>query len=475
MKRINKYIVAVLLTAGASAGMNAQEALRSAYFLEGYNYRHMLNPALAPERNYVSFPVLGNLSVGLNGNIGLDDFLFKNGNGQLTTFMSPKVGAGEFLKGLKDVNYMNGNFDVTLLSVGIKGFGGYNTVSLGVQATVGAAIPKDLFRFMKVGMDGDQSHYNFKDLQVDATSIAELAVGHSRKINDKLRVGAKVKFLFGLANLNAKIANMDIYMSDLKWEVQARGEMNIAAGKNLYIPTKRESGADYNSDNANQIDWDNVDYDGFNTSGFGLGLDFGASYQLLPNLELSASVTDIGFMTWNNVVKAVTPDTKWTFNGFRDVEMYDGQEGGTSLDDQWDTIGDDLEDCMNFQRESASESRTSGLGATVMVGGLYTTPFYSGLKGGLLLTQRINGKFSWTEARVSANLCPVKWFDLSANYALSSFGSTLGWVVNFHPKGLNFFVGSDYQFYKVTPQYVPVGKINANVTIGINITFGKRG
>lgn len=65
-----------MLASTCTVASSAQEALRSAYFLEGYNYRHELNPAFAPERNYVSFPVLGNLSLGFNSNVGLSTFLY---------------------------------------------------------------------------------------------------------------------------------------------------------------------------------------------------------------------------------------------------------------------------------------------------------------------------------------------------------------------------------------------------------------
>lgn len=68
----------------------------------------------------------------------------------------------------------------------------------------------------------------------------------------------------------------------------------------------------------------------------------------------------------------------------------------------------------------------------------------------------------------------MSFFDLSVNYALSTFGSSLGWIINIHPKGFYLFVGSDFTFYKVTPQFVPVNNLNANVQFGINFTFGSK-
>lgn len=477
MKHTIYKVMAAAAVAMAAFTATAQEALRSAYFLPGYNFRHELNPALAPERGYIALPAIGGINVGLNSNIGLSTFLYPIGGGQLTTFMSPTVGTDQFLNKLKDRNHFTESLGLNILSFGFRGFGGYNTVGISVRQTASVVIPKDMFAFMKRGMTGASTHYNFKDLGVNANLVGEIALGHSRRITKDLRVGAKVKVLLGGANVNAKISDMDITLSDQIWQIRAQGEMSVAAGKGLRVPTKYELGKEpASSPDANMVEWGDIDYDSFGLSGFGLGFDFGATYQLLPNLELSAAVLDLGMMTWNNVVKAQTPATTWSFEGFKDVavDTSDPNYEENKLGNQFENIGDDLEDCTNFRRTETGAKRTSGLGTTVSLGAAYTLPVWKGLVGGLLLTQRIDGIYSWTEGRVSANLIPCGWFDLSANYALSSFGSSLGWIINFHPAGFNIFIGSDYQFYKVTEQYIPVGNVNANVQFGINFTFGKR-
>ncbi len=477
MKHTIYKAMAVVVVAMTALTASAQEALRSAYFLPGYNFRHELNPALAPERGYVAIPALGGLNIGLNSNIGLSTFLYPVGGGRLTTFMSPTVGTDEFLGKLKDRNHFTQSASVNLLSFGFRGFGGYNTVGISVRESASLVIPKDMLAFMKRGMTGPSTHYNFKDLGINANVIGEIAFGHSRAITKDLRVGAKVKVLLGGANVNARISDMDITLSDQIWQIKAQGEMAIAAGKGLRVPTKYELGKESaSSPDANMVEWGDIDYDSFGMSGFGLGFDLGATYQLLPNLELSAAVLDFGMMSWNNVIKGQTPSTTWTFDGFQDiaVDSSDPNYEENKLGNQFEKLGDDMEECLNFHRTETGAKRTTGLGTTISVGAAYTAPVWKGLVGGLLLTQRIDGMYSWTEGRISANIIPCGWFDLSANYALSSFGSSLGWVINFHPAGFNLFLGSDYQFFKVTEQYIPVSNVNFNVQFGINFTFGKR-
>lgn len=321
MRHLKSYFAAIMLASTCTVASSAQEALRSAYFLEGYNYRHELNPAFAPERNYVSFPVLGNLSLGFNSNVGLSTFLYPM-NGELATFMHPDVSASEFLGKLRNVNHIQQELDLTILSFGFRGFGGYNTFSLGVRENIGMSLPKDLFTFMKLGQDGPTSHYNFKNIGINANAMAEVALGHSRQILPQLRVGAKLKFLLGVGDANIRISDMDVTLGDEKWSVRADGEMDICAGNGLKVPTYAESGKHYDNPNdANLIDWDGVDYDKFGLSGFGAAIDLGATYQLHPDLEISASVLDLGFVSWSNAVHAKTGTTTWEFDGFKDVAI----------------------------------------------------------------------------------------------------------------------------------------------------------
>ena len=151
-----------------------------------------------------------------------------------------------------------------------------------------------------------------------------------------------------------------------------------------------------------------------------------------------------------------------------------GDDDPNSLESQIDDWGKGLEEYASFHRRSTGGSRTAMLGATLNLGAEYVLPVYRKLKFGFLSTTRINGKYSWSEGRLSANVAPVSWFEAGVNYGLSSFGSSFGWIINFHPAGFNFFIGMDHLMVKVTPQYFPVHRANANFSIGFNVPFGKK-
>lgn len=477
MFSIKKFTISVALLASLSA--SAQEAPRTAYFLDGYTFRHELNPAFMGERNYISLPALGNYDLGVFSNVGVNTFLYKTAPGsqyKLTTFMSPSVDASEFLGKLKDNNHINGDFDITLLSAGFKAFGGFNTVTVGVRSEVGVNLPKDLFTFMKVGQTGPDTRYQFGDIRVDASAMAEIALGHSRHINSRLTVGAKLKVLLGLGSAYAHIKNMDVEFGYDRWQIRAEGELQMAAGKGLRVPTKQESGSEIkNPGEADLIEWNDIDYDSFGLSGFGMGIDLGATYDLLPDLQLSAAINDLGFMSWSNAVTGRTGSGTWTFDGFSNIAVDDSRPDydDNKLDEQFDRMWDDLQDVINIhRRENGSGSYTKTLRATLHLGAEYRMPFYRNLTGGFLFSSHFAGCSSWTEGRFYANIKPVKWFDATVNYGVSTYGSSLGWMLNFHPKGFNFFIGSDHQFFSITPQIVPVGKATANINFGFNVTFG---
>ncbi len=98
---MKKYILIIIVLLILPAGGRvlpacAQTASRSGYFLEGYSFRHELNPAFEGEYNYISVPLIGNINQSLMGNVGLNNFIYPTDNGN-TTFLSPTVDSDTFL------------------------------------------------------------------------------------------------------------------------------------------------------------------------------------------------------------------------------------------------------------------------------------------------------------------------------------------------------------------------------------------
>ena len=380
MKRNNIYHILVTIAFVCLCTVSSAQSLRSGYFLEGYTYRHLMNPAFSPERNYIAVPGIGNINVGAQSNVGLNTFIYPYGNDKLTTFMNSSISNDDFLGKLKDNNRINVNLNMTLLSAGFRAWGGFNTIDVNMRSTTSLNLPRGLFEFMKLGMNSSNSVYEMDDLGISSNNYAEIALGHSRQINDKLNVGGKLKFLLGVGNVNIKMTDMKVQMAEDKWMVQANGEMNTSV-KGLTIPTKEESGKEIkNPSERDLVDWDNIDLDSPGLSGFGMAVDLGATYKLREDLTLSAAILDLGFISWSNTIKAKTSNTPWEFNGFQNIAMgSDDADGDKPLEDQLEDLGNDIENYASFHRTETGSSSTRALGATLNIGADYVFPLYDKL------------------------------------------------------------------------------------------------
>lgn len=183
---------------------------------------------------------------------------------------------------------------------------------------------------------------------------------------------------------------------------------------------------------------------------------------------------DLGFISWSNSMKASNKQTTFTFDGFHDIAVKDNTPAGdrkdNSFDAQADKYGDQIADFANLSVDGDDGGRTTGIGATLNFGCEYTFPLYRNLKFGLLSSTRINGKYTWTEGRLSANVAPLKWLDGGINFAVNSYTASFGWVLNAHPKGFNVFLGMDHLLGKTSKEFIPLSS-NASVNVGFNVTF----
>jgi hypothetical protein len=448
---------------GALAGM--AQTLHSSYFLENMPYRHQLNPAFMSPSGYVGFPVLGNFNIMLNSNVGFGTFLYPRGN-ELATFLHSSVGTKEFLGKLNTNNSIEAAFDVALISFGFNAWGGSNTFSISAKGYSATNVPYDLLAFLKQGQENNPNQiYSIKNLREQISAYGEIALGHARPINDRLNVGAKVKILLGLGYADMNIDRMDIRMSQDRWMITNRGYFNTSKGLR------------FNYTENNEIDFDNEPFDEYKIGldGAGFGLDLGATYRLLDNLTLSASLLDIGFISWSNATEMNATPEPFVFDGFQHIGAEDKDNGDNAFDDEKDRLEDDLKALYKF-RKKGEGSQTKSLRTTMNIAAEYGL-LNNKISFGLLSSTRFGAPSVWTEVMASANFRPSKWFHAAVNGSLSNKGHSFGVLLNLCPKGFNFFIGSDYIVTKYAPSryyFIPINQAKFNVNFGINFTFGHK-
>lgn len=458
MKSIKHILVATALAVCTFSGM-AQNSV-SSYFLDGTFHNNKLNPAMKAERGYFSL-MAGNLSVRTKGNVGIKNFLFERGDNELTTFMSGSVDKNKFLGDLPGKSRFGFSLDESLFSCGFRAFGGYATIDLSIHTSMSFALPKTLFEFAKNGLQ--KNHYEISGINFNTMNYAAFTVGYSRDVMEGLRVGANVKYLVGLAHADVTVDRLNVELNDKQWIVESHAKAKGALFCEAY-PTVNEE---------NVID--DFETGKMAPSASGFAIDLGAVYDMkefVPGLKVSASILDLGFIRWKYMMNAQSAGTKVEFNGFGTVD-YDNFD--TTVEDELDRLADDAEKMIDFKYDG-SESASTGLNTTIYLGAEYEMPFYKPMSVGLLYGHCFSSfeGNDWNDIRAFVNVAPLKWFEASLNVGASTYGANLGWMLNFHPAGFSFFIGSDHMITKVTPQFIPLNDLNSHVTLGFNFPIGKR-
>lgn len=457
MKNI-RYIIVALFVVCSSVSV-AQTAL-SSYFLDGTLYNSKLNPAMKAERGYFSL-LLGNTSIKTKGNVGISNFFYPRGENEIATFMSGSVDKNEFLGKLPDNARLGFNFDETIFAGGFRLLGGYASFDVSMHSSVQLSLPKGLFEFAKKGFQ--ESSYSFSGLNMNTMNYAAATIGYSRHVYKGLRVGANFKYLMGLAHADILVDKLNVELNEQHWLVESHAQAQVA----LFC----ESNATF--DEYNTVD--GIEIGALSPASSGFAMDLGVVYDMdsiVPGLKFSASVVDLGFINWKYMLTGQSTDAKVEFDGFDEVDYNDME---STVNAELERLGNDASKMVEFNYNGSSAVKTR-LNTTMYLGAEYNMPFYKPLSVGVLYGQCFSpfDSHKWYEARGFVNVSPLKWFEATVNYGYGTYGASLGWMLNFHPAGFNFFIGSDCMITKVTPQFIPLHNMNAHVTFGLNIALGQR-
>ena len=450
-----KYIALLLCTMFALEGM-AQTA-KSAYFLDGTFHNYKLNPAMDAERAFFSIG-LGNMTIGTNGNVGISHFLYPQGD-HLTTFMSGAVDQDLFLDRLPQTIQGGLNYDASLLAFGFRLLGGYTSFSLSVHSSTSIALPQSIFKFAKKGFQ--ESQYSFSGINMNTTNYAAATLGYSYEVYKGLRVGVNLKYLMGLAYGDVTFNTLDIEMSEERWRMETYAQGHAALFGEVYF-------------NGNDNNLNELRMGSFAPTANGFAVDLGVEYDMdefVPGLTVSASVLDLGFIHWRHMMSLNNSHTlpiEWTGISGTDIN-----DIGTAIESEIERLGDHAMSLFELQVHDIKPSKTN-LNATMYLGAEYEMPFYQPLSVAMLYGKKFSRYNGWDEVRGYINVAPLKWFEASANVGYTTYGTSLGWMLNFHPVGASFFIGSDYMVTRVSPQFIPINNLNYHLTFGVNVPLGAR-
>lgn len=436
-----------------SFGLSAQQNF-SLYHMESLPQRSTLNPALLPDcKWFVGFPGFNSLGFqatnsGFNLNAINNAIVVKpNGN-----FLD--------LNAMLDVfsrqNYLSIKADQTWAHFGFRAKKHFFSANVTDKAGVKFGYPKDLFRFIIDGNGGPNlgETFDFR-FSADAYHYREYGIGYAYKLNNKLTIGAKVKYLRGISRIELKEASLKVRTrpEDYAFEVSSNVELNVASSLGQFITADGSSPV---MDGAGL-------YKGIKNKGW--GLDLGAEYAATDKLKLSAGLIDLGSINWvQNTASLVSANPAATF-------VYDGfkiSSSDTAVDANlfFDKLADSLSGL--FGLDTLRRSFRSSLSTEFMLGASYA--LRKNLKLNALFYGDVYNKRLMGGLTLGLFWRPVKMFSLSLNNTF--YGRAWlnpGFCMAFNAGAVQTYFASE----NFLAPLMPGSARGASVRVGWNFTMGR--
>lgn len=429
MKRIFSLIIAVFLVQGLLAQNSVSfYNLGNATFQNSY-----LNPALYPQgRVFFGLPGLSGVHINLNSPLSYDQMI-----------TDQVVDGDKLVENTSEHNKIGVKVNLELLHLGFRLNSGL-VFSLSARERVSADLTfgKSLAVFYRDG------NYNSLDksipigLGVKGSHFRELALGVAVEKFEKLTVGARFKYLVGMFNAQTNSS------LDLSLLTKSRAFETSVIMKNI----------DFNSSGLDILQSKNTDslishviFNG-NT---GFAVDLGATYQLMPELKLSASILDLGGISWSeNAQRQQVNDQEVSLN----LKLSKNLDFGAVADSLKKKVLPDTTNVPSYSSPLATRAFVSAssnyfkhfeLSATI------GSKFEKG-NSGMIYALGIGRSFINNRVKLSASVVKTPQQPVSLGAALSAgVGST------------HFYLAAD----NITNFNVPKMK-GIDLRLGINFIFG---
>jgi len=469
IKTTGLITVILLLGSGAFA-----QHIQTQYFLN-IPQSNQMNPAFRPDANlYIGFPFLSGTYVGMSNNLlNMTELLQPMpGADSIMTILHPDFDRDRFFRSIGRKGFVSAEINVPLVSVGFTvADKWWLDMGISLKSTARVRLPADLFT---LAIEGNEdfvgSEAKLSGTGINAQAYLETYVGLSRNITDRLRVGGRLKIMQGALSASLNADKLDIHVNEDYSHVfntdvalKLNGPFNVTLDEDGFIedlifredPEFNELGPSFKN--------------------FGFGLDLGAEYTLLDNLQLSASIIDLGFIRWGKESFTFRATNDFTFDG---IDITEGIIDDKDIGEIIEEFGDSL--LTTFDFVDSDEGYTTGLPAKVYLAAAYQPVDFLSLG---LLSRTTIGMGVRESLTLSATLFAGDVLSTSLSYTMTNR--------SFNNFGFGFGVrGGPVQFYAVIDQ-IPVSWVEfigdsgndrvvvpqrldyMNMRFGLNLMFGR--
>jgi len=467
MKSKKRTIVASLIFLALVSFPVLGQIPNSMFFMPGVPQSNRINPAIQPGCGfYLGFPGLAPLRFEISSSsLGFSDLVYHNAEiDSLITPFHPLGDKQAFLDELDVKNMIISDFGVSLASFGFRS--GKSFISFDISSRLDGNIyfPRGIFDLAFTGaVDG--GNLSLGGFGADITAFNEIGLGWSRKdfLIPNLDLGVRGKVLFGLANVATKSSVLDIATSLDEWNLHSEMEVAISAIPLLLDLENYE--VDFNNFEPPPLGFETIDFsnpgeilDKVFTGQFGLGVDVGLNYRPIPQLMLSASMLDIGYINWKNSQQA-NFNFDYDFAGI-EVNPFTGVDT-TMITELLDSLG-------NSFVITAGAPYMTRLNSKLFIGASYYPIEKIGF-GLLSRTDFLNNAIA-QQFTGTVNMTTGKFINLSLSYSyMQKTFNNIGAGLSFNLGPLNMYLISDNI---ISAGWKPLETRSVNLWFGMNLTFG---
>jgi len=339
------FVVLSIVTISLSSA-SAQTDLGS-YFMPGTWGANQLNPSLVDSAKFqIHLPVLS-YHLYHSPEISLDDIIYKNGDQNVLSLDG-------VLDKLEDENEFYSSLDIQTLAVGIKLDKFFISLSHRLRLNSNLIYSKELAQLIWNGNAQFIGETVTFGPELFVNSFHEIGLGVQHQLTEKLGLGVKVKYLSGIGSIVTKRSDASLFTSDDIYQLTFNTDYALQTASFLSI------------DGVNDFNFtiDQFTLNNLFSSNTGLGVDFGLNYQVNSKLNVSASVVDLGSITWKDDTKEYVSKGSYEYDGV-DLSNFFADD---SL--EFDIKLDTLEQIFAFQ-ETTTDSYKTKLNSAFYLSGQY--------------------------------------------------------------------------------------------------------
>lgn len=419
------------------------------FFMNSLPQVSYVNPAFFPKyKTSLGLPGSSVMVFYSNNGFSYNDLVTVN-NGVTTADLN------KLYSSLKPENYITQALQADLLRVSTKiGARFYLTANVTAKEYNRLMLPKDFVGLLVNGTTPFLGRNVSFSPKMESIGFIETAVGGAYRVDKDLVVGARVKWLKGVANGTTESSQLNVSIDQNTYAMTVQGGMDVRTSG---IQNFSQSGFDFGKS-----------YNDYLTNN-GFSFDVGGAYRFMDRVNVSLSLIDIGSINWKNNTYGYTLDpatAKYTFKG---VDLNKAFNGG----DAANGAGDSLQNRFK-PKDQAIASYSTPIPGKIYLGGNYE--IRRNLTAGLVMySEMYRGRFL-TGVTLGVNKNFGKRFSASGTYTISNSSYNnigLGASLNVPPFQL-YVVGDNLlraPFSGDLNKFVNSTQV-FNLRMGLNFVFG---